>query len=126
MPLSSTKLLRISKLNSIFYEWTKKFYKKKNSQNSSTPTTPNPKHKIHKKKISSKFIRDKAIGSSKTRGLNGNENENEINWCKVAFEWKSSNEKKKGGKEKKKNDATKGRLNGIPRGEALILLLSRF
>lgn len=31
MPLSSTKLLRISKLNSIFYEWTKKFYNKKKS-----------------------------------------------------------------------------------------------
>lgn len=108
MPLSSTKLLRISKLNSIFYEWTKKFYKKKNSQNSSTPTTPNPKHKIHKKKISSKFIRDKAIGSSKTRGLNGNENENEINWCKVAFEWKSSNEKKKGEKKRKKTMPRRG------------------
>lgn len=46
-----------------------------------------------------------------TRRRNGNGNE--INWCKVALEWKSSDEKEK--KEKKrKNDATRREIKRHP------------
>lgn len=126
MPLSSTKLLRISKLNSIFYEWTKKFYNKKKSlkilplqplQILSTKFTKKNFFEIYKKQ-------NYWIFEDKTTKRKRKRKRDQLVQSGVRVEIEQR--KKKGGKEKKKNDATKGRLNGIPRGEALILLLSRF
>lgn len=106
-----------------------KFYFKKGKKEKNS-STPNPKHKISKKNFLRNLIRDKAVGSSKTSREKRKRKRDQLVQSGVRVEIEQRKKKKRRKEKRRKNDATRegrgGRLNGIPRGKALILLLSRF